>query len=240
MTVTMRDRLDSRTLEVTDIPDQDSIYLTIHPRSDERPAQPLGIEFSRAAFLAALAGEMQASNDAAAMALGRLVQAIYVDPTSVEWIKGAPVHVVQALSAAQRLVGIGAGQRATANAPAPSPLTAADFETQYDAEKSFPFWHTEDDEIVGYGHPDKTLAADQVKAYYEYTDPGGDQEVYPADVHHRWAVRATDFACNCGDPLCEDEKAPGIIWARPHPDLQRPVPVREDEPGAFPIWTVTP
>ncbi len=42
----------------------------------------------------------------AAMALGRLVLAIYIDPTAPDWLRQAPAYVVHALTAAQELTGI--------------------------------------------------------------------------------------------------------------------------------------
>lgn len=44
MTTTVKDRLDGRTLEVTDIPDRDSIYLTIHPDPNKDDGRPLGVD----------------------------------------------------------------------------------------------------------------------------------------------------------------------------------------------------
>lgn len=108
-------------------------------------------------------------------------------------------------------------------------ITAKNFEQYYDEDHTYPFFETEDAVIFGYGHPDKSWAADQVRAYYEHV-AGEDIDISADEVSHRWAIEV-DAPFAPGDE-------PGGFSLGDYDQAGKPVPHTEETPGAFPIWTV--
>lgn len=102
-------------------------------------------------------------------------------------------------------------------------LAPEDFEWQYDDQRTFPFFEDQDARIFGYGHPNKSKAAAQVKDFYEYCDPtGGPYLVGPEDVKHLWAIAY--------------EEDDDLLFQMSH---YNGGPVSSSDPGAFPIWMVS-
>lgn len=115
----------------------------------------------------------------------------------------------------------------TTTAPLP-PLTASDFEMQYDPDHRYPFFEDEDAAIFAFGHPDPAELAEAINAYFVHcgaSDPEGDPACTPDDVDHRWAV-TTQRGDETGFRY-RDITADGR-----HRDIT------EDTPGAFPITVV--
>lgn len=101
-------------------------------------------------------------------------------------------------------------------------VTADDFEVQWDAEHTFPFFEDENgDGVYGYGHHDKEGFARQLNEFDELCTGGPSEDEYTADqVAHDWAVAYI----KPGDP---DD-----YWMTTWHD------VTEETPGAFPMTRV--
>ncbi len=98
------------------------------------------------------------------------------------------------------------------------PLTAADFDMQWDAEHTFPFIESEDATIMAFGHHDKAAF---VRAVREYDDLCTDDAETHAesDVDHFWAVQI-----DRGNP----EDGWWMSWSG----------VTAETPNAFPITVI--
>ncbi|MEX3650431.1 hypothetical protein [Mycolicibacterium porcinum] len=102
------------------------------------------------------------------------------------------------------------------------PLTAEDFETQYDVEHRYMFIEHEDaDMLYTYGHDRDEEFARQVSEFdFELLGLDADEAQWTADdVHHRWAVVI----------------APKPEWRFTWIDTQAGRDIDESTPGAFPI-----
>lgn len=107
-------------------------------------------------------------------------------------------------------------------------ITAKDFELYYDEDHTYPFFETENAAIFGYGHPDKTWVAEQVRAYYQYV-AGEDIDISADEVRYRWAVEV--------DPPSVPGDEPSFSLGD-YDQAGKPIPHTEETPGAFPVWTV--
>ena len=103
----------------------------------------------------------------------------------------------------------------------PAVLTAKDFEVQYDATHTFPFFEDEDAYgVYGYGHVDPDTFAADVNAYDEYTngEPYDDEGYAASDVRHEYAQ---GFRCDDGDMSIDGFRSQPFEGATPVTWIQR-------------------